>query len=127
MLTRKDIDKLWVSDKIVDIQYPDTNSVGDRYDLKSRYVDELGIARIRPLRRLDVRIKYDPDDIYYVVKPHEQFRPDIIAKRFLMDPRLYWIILSANDMKEPFELEAGLNIRIPSYSSVFSVGGVMMR
>ena len=128
MLTREEINRQWVDDEeVVNIQYPKTSVVGSRYDIKSRYENKYGTVYIRPLRRLDIWVKYSPDDIYYVVKPSEQYRPDILARRFLMDPRLYWVILSANGMKEPFELEAGLNIRIPAYSSVFSVGGVMMR
>ena len=54
-------------------------------------------------------------DTWHVVTKAEQFNADLIAYNFYGDETLYWVILMANSIMDPFtDLSAGTNIRIPS-------------
>lgn len=54
-------------------------------------------------------------DKYRIVTKGEQFNPDLIAFNEYGDESLYWVILMANNILDPFsELYAGKTIRIPS-------------
>ena len=54
-------------------------------------------------------------DVVHVVTKAEQFNPDLIAYNFYGDETLYWVILMANSIMDPFtDLAAGTNIRIPN-------------
>lgn len=63
------------------------------------------------------------DDIYYVVEKPEEGRADKLAAKFYGNDgwRLYWAILWANQMYDPFqEIKVGITLRIPSYQNVIS-------
>ena len=54
-------------------------------------------------------------DQWHVVTKAEQFNADLIAYNFYGDETLYWVVLMANSIMDPFtDLAAGTNIRIPS-------------
>jgi hypothetical protein len=54
------------------------------------------------------------NDKYIVIDKAEQFNPDLIAYNYYGDERLYWVILMANEIFDPFsQLYAGRSIRIP--------------
>lgn len=54
-------------------------------------------------------------DTYHIITKGEQFAPDLLAKMFYGDETLYWVILMANGILNPFkELYAGKYIRIPN-------------
>ena len=126
-MNSKEIQRTWISDEAEQLLYPTSTVVGSRYDTKFRMKLTNGRIVVRPQRRLDVFIGHSTEDVYYVVTNAEQYRPDIIAKKYYNDAKLYWVLLAANNMKEVFEFESGKNIRIPAYETIYSSGGVMAR
>ena len=61
-----------------------------------------------------------PDDLVYTVT--EVDRIDLLAFRFYMDARLWWVIAVANDMELiPAELNTGDELRIPAERFVTQV------
>lgn len=52
-------------------------------------------------------------DKYAVVTKGTEYRPDKISQQAYGTPDFWWKILEANDLKDVYELKAGLNIRIP--------------
>ena len=54
-----------------------------------------------------------PQDKYYVVKPGQEYRPDLVSNRVYGTPDFWWRIMEANNIKDVFEFKAGLNLRIP--------------
>lgn len=61
------------------------------------------------------------DDVPWVIEVPFENRPDLIANRFLGNPRLAWVILLRNDILNPLtELTAGKTISIPSNNRVQS-------
>ena len=65
------------------------------------------------------------NDIYHTVTIQQAYRPDIISRLYYNDPTLYWVILLANDMVDPFILDAGTIVRIPTFISLYSNNGVL--
>lgn len=65
------------------------------------------------------------EDNYHVVSDSQRGRPDIIATMYYNDPTLYWAILLANDLIDPFMLDAGTVIRVPAKSSLYNNNGVL--
>lgn len=121
------IDKTWYSTELVkDTQYPNLYSVRSRYDLKERLLLSDNNLVIRNMRLKDLKPNTSPYDTLHIVTAGEKYRPDIIANDFYGDPRLAWIILSANNMSDIFDLEIGSEIIIPSSTSIFSSGGVLL-
>ena len=65
------------------------------------------------------------DDIYHIVSTQQQGRPDLIATIYYNDATLYWVILLANELIDPFTLDAGTVIRIPAKTSLYANDGVL--
>ena len=65
------------------------------------------------------------EDIYHIVAPNEIGRPDIIANSYYNDPSWYWVIMLANDIIDPFIIDAGTILRIPTMSSLYTDNGVL--
>jgi hypothetical protein len=86
----------------------------NRYSLSERfYIKEDGKSNVAPLKIYN--IPETSNDKWRQVKSDEQFAPDLISYREYGDETLYWIILMANNIFDPFtELSAGKLIRIPS-------------
>lgn len=59
---------------------------------------------------------FSSSDRYLVVKPGEEFRPDLIAGRAYGNGliSLGWRIMEANLVFDVFDLRAGLTLRVPS-------------
>jgi hypothetical protein len=53
-------------------------------------------------------------DTYHQVTAYDQFRLDLISYRYYLTPEYWWIIAAANDILDPFALEVGTILRIPS-------------
>jgi hypothetical protein len=53
-------------------------------------------------------------DIYYVVTPGTEYRPDLVSKTAYGTVDFWWKIMEANNIKDIFDFKAGLNIRIPN-------------
>ena len=111
---------------IKDIQTPNLYSIRSRYDLKERLLLQDGNLVIRNMRPKDLKPNSSPYDTLHIVTAGEKYRPDILANKYYGDPRFAWIILSANNMSDIFELEVGSEIIIPTSSSIFSSGGVLL-
>jgi hypothetical protein len=61
------------------------------------------------------------DDVYYIIEKQEDGRPDKISYKFYQTPRLFWVILYANSIFDPFqEIVTGLTIRVPSIEHVLT-------
>lgn len=89
-----------------------------RYNLAEEfYIKEDKKYNVSPLPMFE--IPETSNDKWRIVKSDEQFNPDVISYREYGDERLYWIILMANNIFDPFtELSAGRLIRIPSKNYV---------
>ncbi len=52
-------------------------------------------------------------DKYFVVNAGTEYRPDLISQIAYGTVDFWWRILEANNIKDVYDLKAGLNIRIP--------------
>ena len=100
-------------------------TVSSRYSTKTNLLLNDGKTVIRNLRASDIDIPISDDDTVYKITPGEEFRPDIVAYREYKDPTLYWVLLSANNMKSIFEFVANKIIRIPEITKLYMDGGVL--
>lgn len=100
-------------------------TVSSRYSTKTNLLLNDGKTVIRNLRASDIDIPVSDDDTVYKITPGEEFRPDIVAYREYKDPTLYWVLLSANNMKSIFEFVANKIIRIPEITKLYMDGGVL--
>lgn len=53
------------------------------------------------------------NDMYYVVTPGTEYRPDLVSHAAYGTPDFWWRIMEANNIKDVFSFKAGLNIFIP--------------
>jgi hypothetical protein len=53
------------------------------------------------------------DDMYTVVPPGMEFRPDLLSSKVYGTPDFWWKILEANDIKDVYDFKIGKNIRLP--------------
>lgn len=65
------------------------------------------------------------DDKYHIVTAQQIGRPDLIANQYYNDPTLYWVILLANDIIDPFIIDGGTVLRIPTINSLYGRNGVL--
>ena len=108
-----------------EVNTPRITVIRSRYDTKEQLLLNDGSLVIRNMRRNDLYPGRDATDTQHKVEGSEAYRPDIIAYNVYGDPRLAWVILSANDISDIFDLKAGMIINIPSSISLFRSGGVM--
>ena len=52
-------------------------------------------------------------DVYAVVPPGMEYRPDLVSKKYYGTPDFWWKVLEANNIKDIFDFKAGTNIRLP--------------
>jgi len=64
-------------------------------------------------------------DSFHEVHLKEVNRLDALAYEYYGDAKFWWIIAIANDIKDPFYLEQGEVLRIPSRKNVFGRDGVV--
>lgn len=65
-----------------------------------------------------VKIPVSPDDSYHVVSQAEVGRLDMIANDYYGIPEYWWIIAIANNMVDPFLVNEGVMLRVPSLLTV---------
>lgn len=65
------------------------------------------------------------DDQYHLVEPGEENRIDLISYKFYGTALLYWVILEASGIDDPYDIPAGTTLRIPSRQSLYGYKGVM--
>lgn len=73
--------------------------------------------------RLDTKQRISfPDDIIYEIPLIYNFRPDRIAYKFYGNPKLYWILVYANDIPDsPEGFFHGRRIRVPRIERISEV------
>lgn len=85
-------------------------------DLNS-YVETFNQSLIQP----------SDDDKFHTVLKEQENRLDIIANVYYSDPSFFWVIALANELVDPFVVKAGSILRIPSITSLYTIGGVLRR
>lgn len=61
----------------------------------------------------------EEDDLQYTIPIEFRYRPDLIANHFYGNPKLYWVLTTANSISNsPEGFEVGKVITIPSYTRV---------
>ena len=62
------------------------------------------------------------DDVLYEIPLKYQYRPDRIAASFYGNPKLYWILVYANEISDsPSGFYTGRRIRVPRIERVLEV------
>ena len=61
-------------------------------------------------------------DLYHIVKNEEANRLDIISQKYYGTPQLWWAIALANEFIDPFVVNQGDMIRIPSIITLNDAG-----
>lgn len=72
-------------------------------------------------------IEHDSEDIFHTVLAEQENRLDIIANIHYGDPSFFWVIALANDLIDPFVVQAGSILRIPAIVSLYKLGGALRR
>lgn len=122
------LDRQWYSESLVkDVTRPNLSTWRSRYDLKEQLLLVDNNLVIRNMRARDMIPAKTSQDTAHIVTPGEAYRPDVIALNAYGDPRLAWIILSANNLSDMFDFISGLEITIPSAISLYQSGGVLNR
>lgn len=68
-----------------------------------------------------------PDDYYHTVQVNEEYRLDLIAYKHYGNALLWWVIASANNITDPLSgPRSGDVVRVPSVSTLYSNGGVLL-
>ena len=65
------------------------------------------------------------DDEYITVTLETENRLDILAYNYYGSPRYWWVIALANYIIDPFDVPAGITLRIPPMLSLYKSGGVL--
>lgn len=73
------------------------------------------------------KIPTSEDDIFHTVQKEQENRLDIIANIYYSDPSFFWVIAIANELVDPFVVQTGSILRIPSLASLYVAGGVLRR
>lgn len=122
------LNRQWYSkDLVKDLVIPNLVTWRSRYDLKEQLLLNNDTLVIRNLRANDMVPVRDSTDSPHIVTAGEAYRPDVVANNYYGDPRLAWIILASNDLSDIFDFVAGLEIIIPSVTSLYQSGGVLSR
>lgn len=118
----------WYDNKaITEVLDSKVTIIRSRYDNKEQLLLSNGDVVIRNMRFNDIYPGRDSGDTQHKVEGYEAGRPDVIAHNIYGDPRLAWVILSANNLSDFFDLKSGMLITIPSLVSLYRSGGVMNR
>lgn len=67
---------------------------------------------------LDIEKGVNKDSTFITINEETQYRPDRLAYIAYRNETLAWLILRFNDITDPFELEIGKIIEIPSLAEV---------
>jgi nucleoid-associated protein YgaU len=60
-------------------------------------------------------------DVYYTVQSGDLNRMDLVSYKFYQTPFLWWAILLANNIVNPFNVKVGDVLRIPTISTIRNV------
>lgn len=93
-----------------------------RYNTLKRVVNEEGDIYIETPNK--VIIPETSSDAFYSVEKGYEDRLDLISFKFYNTPLLWWAIAEMNNISNPFDVKAGLVLRIPTMSSIYASGGL---
>lgn len=97
--------------------YPSSSPYYNTDILNAKFLD---IMINRPIPK-------QPSDIYWMITPVFEYRPDLLAYDLYNDPRLWWVFAqrNPNTLKDPyFDFIAGVSIFIPKLEVLKQVLGV---
>lgn len=77
-----------------------------------RVIEDQGYTYLETYNQVKVPESYD--DSYHIVEHSEVNRLDIISEKYYNTPDYWWAIALANNMIDPFIINEGVMIRIPS-------------
>lgn len=66
-------------------------------------------------------------DIYITTNKSNENRLDIVSSKLYGTPLQWWIIATANNILDPFDVPLGTTLRIPNVASIYGVKGLMRR
>lgn len=75
--------------------------------------------------RRNIDIRESTNDFVHEVSLGEEGRLDLIAYRYYKNPTLWWVIAYFNNILDPFEIPAGMVLKIPSKESIYGYGGIL--
>ena len=83
------------------------------------------IYKINGLQTLELKdlpqVPADNTDYMLQIPVGEEFRPDLFSRRRYVTPHLWWVLMRANGLSDPFtEFYRGRTIRVPTQSRIFS-------
>lgn len=101
------------------MRYLDSNN--EYAGLTSRYkilrvVEDEGDTYLETYNQ--VLVPVSPDDSYHIVEHKEVNRLDLIAIRYYSSPSFWWAIALANNLIDPFVINEGVMLRIPSIATL---------
>lgn len=99
----------------------------DKVDSRYKFTDVLiDIDGRKFLESIKIKgIRESEDDRFHRVDSGEVNRMDLIAYNYYDNPRLWWVIAYANNIKNPLEIKSGDILRIPSINTLYGYGGIL--
>lgn len=97
--------------------YPQTSPYYTTPIVDSKYLDMMANRPFPP----------SPTDVYWVITPAYEYRPDLLAYDTYNDSRLWWVFAQRNPnrLKDPyFDFKAGVGIYIPKQSTLTQALGL---
>lgn len=108
------------------LEISEKNKIEDsisRYKFFDILRNEEGVEFIETWRDLDIPIT--DEDSFHEISAKEENRIDLIAYQYYQNSKLWWVLVVANDIRDPLTLEVGKVLRIPSINSLYGYGGVL--
>ena len=75
-------------------------------------LNETNVEFLKNFRDINEKIKYMRNINYYTVPENEVNRLDLISWYFYRTPELMWVIMSINNITDPFNVPAGTVLKI---------------
>jgi len=79
-----------------------------------------GVLTLETYKRKPLQVSVD--DKYMIVPAGDEYRPDKTSFRVYGTVDFWWAILETNQIVDIFDYKTGLNIRIPSFMTIFNNG-----
>lgn len=96
-----------------------------RYSIYNQIADSLnGSTYLESVNPINLNSE---NRVFHVVETSEENRLDIISKKYYGTPTLYWAIAMANNIIDPTVVFVGTILEIPSYESLYDIGGPLVR
>lgn len=73
----------------------------------------------------NIEIDQNTSDTYFTVNKATENRLDLISVMFYDFPSYWWVIATANNILDPFNVPIGTVLRIPALSSLYGNKGIL--